>query len=267
MGVKEYLREYSGHNYIYLKSRGNHAIREALDFLNPERMEKVVLVQDQGGWLRYLDYPPKYGYVVEKVKTDYGVIIPDELEKITVKADAIIYEDPAGYFASQPIKEIYEICKKNDCKVILDITGSIGWTEEPGRYADVIICSFGKGKAVNLGYGGFISFKDEPECNVNEEFDKQYEDDANKKLGNLKERQTELRDKCQRIKEELKEFKIIHRERNGINVVVAFDDDKEKERIIRYCDDNNLEYTICPRYIRVLRDAVSIEIKRFSRTF
>ena len=37
---------------------------------------------------------------------------------------------------------------------------------------------------------------------------------------------------------------------------------EEKGKIIKYCEENNLQYTICPRYIRVNCDAISIEVKR-----
>ena len=38
--------------------------------------------------------------------------------------------------------------------------------------------------------------------------------------------------------------------------------DEEKDKIIKYCKENNYEYTLCPRYIRVNENAVSIEVKR-----
>jgi len=47
-----------------------------------------------------------------------------------------------------------------------------------------------------------------------------------------------------------------------INVIIKFDDEEVKQRIIEYCKENNLEYTVCPRYIRVNENAVSIELKR-----
>lgn len=266
MQVKDILKKLIGHNNIILKARGNYAIRDSLKLLNPENIEKKILVQDQGGWLRYLDYPPKYGYIVEKIKTDDGVIKISELEELSRQADAIIYENPAGYFASQPLKQIYETCRKNGCKVILDITGSIGRIDNPGRYADVIICSFGEGKAVNLGHGGLISINDEFSFSsvMQEDFDYSYANALIEKLSELKERQKNLHEISKKIKNELKDFKVLKADYDGINVIVAFDSQDEKEKIIRYCDKNSFEYTLCPRYIRVMRDAVSIEVKRIS---
>jgi len=61
---------------------------------------------------------------------------------------------------------------------------------------------------------------------------------------------------------DLKDFKIIHKEKKGINVVVKYHNEREKERVIDYCKSKNLEYVLCPNYIKVNERAVSIEIKR-----
>jgi hypothetical protein len=65
-----------------------------------------------------------------------------------------------------------------------------------------------------------------------------------------------------KIKKELKKFEIIHPKSYGINVIVKFNNEEEKNKIIKYCDDNKYEYTECPRYIRVNENAISIEVKR-----
>jgi len=36
----------------------------------------------------------------------------------------------------------------------------------------------------------------------------------------------------------------------------------ERERLINYCNNEKLEYTLCPRSIRVKERAVCIEVKR-----
>jgi hypothetical protein len=65
-----------------------------------------------------------------------------------------------------------------------------------------------------------------------------------------------------KIKNDLKKFEIIHPRHKGINVIVRFKNDEEKNKIIKYCEDNKYEYTECPRYIRVNETAISIEVKR-----
>lgn len=254
--AREILRKLTGKKYIYLKARGNHAIREALQAVDSGR--ENILVQDQGGWLRYLDYPQKYGFAVKKVKTDYGIIELEDLENRAKNAAALLYENPAGYIAEQPMDEIYKACSKNGCRVILDITGAIGY--DYTNTADIVIASFGKEKPVNYGYGGVVA-SDEP-LDIEEDFEAEHINGLMKNLNELQNRQSFLHEKARQIKLDLKDYKIIHKEKDGINVVIAFDNEEEKQMITDYCNDKELPYTICPRYIRVMRDAVSIEIKK-----
>lgn len=253
--VKNMLKELTGKKYVYLKARGNYAIRDALQQVKGEK----ILVQDQGGWLRYLDYPPKYGLFVEKLRTNHGIIELEDLKEKNSKADAILYEDPAGYIAEQPVEEIYKLCRKNRCKVILDITGSIGYSKFVGT-SDIIITSFGKEKPVNMGYGGLVA-ADEP-LELTEDFDLNYSQKLLSHLKQLHNNQHFLHEKAKEVKEELKNHKVIHRNHDGINVAVAFDTDAQRDELISYCEKKSIPYTICPRYIRVLRDAVCIEIKK-----
>ncbi len=254
--ARQMLRKFTGKKYIYLKARGNHAIREALKVLNSER--ENILVQDQGGWLRYLDYPPKYGYNIVKVRTNYGIIELNDLEEKAKDSAALLYENPAGYIAEQPVHEMYETCKAQNCRVILDITGAIGY--DYTITSDVVIASFGREKPVNFGYGGLVA-SDNP-LDIEEDFDLAHAEGLVKHLNELGERQRFLHEKAKEVKQDLEDYKIIHPENKGINVIVAFDSENEKKRITEYCEEKELPYTICPRYIRVMRDAVSIEIKK-----
>lgn len=262
------LKKLSGHEYIELTSRGNTAIFAALYCVRKLNLErKDVLVQAQGGWLTYLKYPKMLERNVVMVKTDHGIIDLKELKKKSKNALALLYQQPAGYFAEQPAKEIYDICKKNDCFVVLDISGSIG-DSVLGSYCDISVCSFGRWKPVNLKYGGFLSAKKEEYFEKPKEifnttsFDENYLEPLFKKLKNLKKRYEFFYKINKKIKNELKNFDIIHKDKKGINVVVKFKNEAEKEKIINYCKTNNLEYTLCPRYIRVIENAVSIEVKR-----
>jgi hypothetical protein len=268
------LKEYTNHNIIELTSRGNTAIFAALYiarkwFLdNGEIKKKIVLYPDQGGWISFYKYPGMLELESKKIKTDYGVIDLNYLKNIIKKGnvDALIYSTPAGYFAHQPIKEIYNICKDN-CLVILDITGSIG--TKLGNYADLMVASFGKWKPINMGYGGFVSIKNKDVYEKAREifnttsFDEKYIPLLLKKLEELPKRYELFNKINEKIKDELKDFDIIHRNKKGINVIVKFKD--EKEKIINYCKNNNLEFTLCPRYIRVDEKAVSIEVKRLEQ--
>ena len=255
MNIKEQLKKLTNHKNIYLTSRGNKAIERALSFI-----KGYLLIPDQGSWLSYRKYAKKLGLDVVDVKTDFGVIDLDDLKQKVNGAGALIYQNPAGYFADQPIKEVYKICK-NKCLVILDISGCIGDYELcDGSCADIIVCSFGKWKLIDLGYGGFISSN--RELNIKEDFDKNYLNKLDKKINNVNKRLKYLYSECDKIKKDLSNFDIVHKNKKGVIVIVKFKDSKEKNEIIKYCEMKGYEYTICPREIRVNCNAISIEVKR-----
>ena len=61
---------------------------------------------------------------------------------------------------------------------------------------------------------------------------------------------------------DLAEYDVVHPLDLGFVVVVNFYNNEEKDTIIKYCKDNEFEYTTWPRYIRLNQDAISIELKR-----
>ena len=144
--------------------------------------------------------------------------------------------------------------------VILDVSGCIGSNFYDGNYADIIVCSFGKWKPINLGYGGFISMNFFEENYL--KFDKSHYRALYEKLVNLKNRYQFYEKINKKIKNELKQFSILHKDSKGINVIVEFKDEEEKNNIISYCEKNKYEFVECPKMIRVNRDAISIEVKR-----
>ena len=156
--------------------------------------------------------------------------------------------------------------------VIMDVTGSIGTALCNGNYADFCLSSFGKWKPINLGYGGFLSAKEKEYFDTPKEifnttnFDANYFPELLKNLKNLKKRYSIFERANKKIKKDLKDLNILHKDKEGINVVIKFNDNQEKEKIINYCNKNNLEYTICPKgifkHIKVNCDAISIEIQR-----
>ena len=265
------LKKYTGHEHIELTSRGNTAIFAALYVARKLRQKrKSILIPDQGGWLSYKTYPRHLELNITELKTDYGLIHPAHLALALKKEDinSLVYENPAGYFAHQPVSEIYDACS-GKCTVVLDVSGCIG---DPmlckGEAADIMVGSFGKWKPVEVGYGGFVSMRERRHYEIAKEifnttaFDDTHLDKLFEKLLGVPQRLESLYQQCERIKPDLSAYKVLHRDRKGINVVVAYDSQKEKDSIIGYCDDSAYEYTICPRYIRVMRDAVSIEVKR-----
>lgn len=246
---KELIQKIVNKKYVYLLSRGNKAIK----FISKQFKDKTFLIQDQGGWITYYQYPKKN----KKLKTDYGIVDVNDLKKKANPNSVLLINSLTGYFAEQPIKEIYSTCKKKKCLVINDVSGSIGL--EVSKVGDIVFGSFGKWKTIDVGKGGFIA-SDFPLA-IEEDF-KGSINRLKKQLTNIKQRWKKIDKLSRNVKNELKEFDILHKLKRGINVIIKFHTIKEKEWIISYCEENNYEYTLCPRYIRVNCDAISIELKR-----
>jgi len=260
MDAKEIIKEVLGKKYVYLVDRGNSAIKLALQVAKNKGFEKAY-IQDQGGWLTYRQFPKKMGFEVVELKTDGGLIIPAGLmgqnNFAVSKKNVLLYQSMAGYCAEQDTEEI----RKNfGGLIILDLC-NLG--DKVEFEADIFIGSFGKDKVVNLGYGGFIASDFEIDIK-GYEFDMNKEGELLEKLYASKKRLKFLYHKNRKVKLDLNSLDVIHKDKKGINVIVKFKNDKEKEDIIDYCNKKSYEYTLCPRYIRVNEDAVSIELKRLS---
>jgi hypothetical protein len=266
--ITSHLQRLTRHRYLALVSRGNTAIKIALSGL-PQ--DSTILIPEEGGWLSYKSMPPKLGLRVEEVKCNDSRINLQHLREkfFTQRYTALLYQNPGGYFTKQPFREIYELCRKNSCLVILDISGAIGTELGNGNYADILVGSFGKWKLVDAGIGGFISTKEKKVWDKLVENIPPFENqealaNIERKLEQLPQRIQYLTEQCAQVREELerKKIEIVHRHDPGLVVVARFADDQEKKKIVDYCQEHDLEYTECPRYIRVNKPAISIEVKR-----
>lgn len=263
------IREYTKHKYVKLTNRGNCAILSALYIAKKVNPRAFMLIPDQGGWPTYCTYSELIGMSVKEIKTNFGVIDLNDLKKKANTGSAFIVGSLAGYFAAQQIDEIYKICSEAGCLLILDVSGSIGDDKLcNGEKADLMIGSFGKWKVVDAGYGGFVSTNDlsyfekaEVPFSLIRIYDDAYPEIL-KKLLEARKRLDLLYETARKVKKDLAKYDILHREKEGINVVVKYDGTSEKDSIIQYCKDNNLEYVECPKNIRVETEAISIEIKR-----
>lgn len=263
------IREYTGHKYVKITTRGNSAILSALYIAKKVNPKAFMLVPDQGGWPTYRTYSELMGMSVKEIKTDNGIIDLADLKDKIKTGSAFIVNALAGYFAEQPVKEIYDICRDANCLLILDVSGVIGDDELcDGEFADLMICSFGKWKVVDVGYGGFVSTND---LNYFEKSEvpfsliRVYPDsypEILKKLQGASKRVEFLYENAKKVKKDLAKYDIIHRDKKGLNVVVKYNRTAEKDEIIEYCKQHNLEYVECPKNIRVDTEAISIEVKR-----
>lgn len=260
------LQKLTGHKLIEVVLRGNSAINSALNLVSKD---KTVLIPEEGGWIHYQKAPKKLELKHLEVKcVDAKIDLVDLKQKLFEnKCGAFLYQNPGGYFAEQPMKEIYELCKKNGCLVILDVSGSIGTSLCDGKYADVIIGSFGEWKLVEAKGGGFISCQDK---SVFDRLELQPLNDISQlqtileHLNKLPERIKFLSEKRKKILSDLKEFEVVHPKDIGFVVVVKYENDEQKSELISYCKENQLPYTECPRYIRLNSKAISIEVKQLS---
>ncbi len=252
----EILRNITNKDHIKAVSRGNRAILYALRIAK-KLGKKRVHIQDQGGWITYKQFALKLKLDINIIKTDFGLIDVSTLEQVH-EDSAVLVNSLSGYFAEQDMDTIYNKCFNRGSLVINDITGTIG--TEPGKIGDILVCSFGEGKPVDYGRGGLIATDNSRWLELTQIIEESM--DIKGRLLALEGRQSRLRELSSKIKEELSSFDIIHKDRKGINVVVRFHNPDEKKRLELYCKKKGLEYTICPRQIRVDCDAISIEVKR-----
>src|SRR3989344_9523520 len=119
------LQKLTKQDFMDITIRGDAAITAALSIVPKD---KAVLIPEEGGWLSYPKIPAKLGLKVIEVKCDDAKInLLDLQHKLQENScGALLYQNPGGYFAEQPMKEIYSLCRKNSCLMIIDVSGSIG---------------------------------------------------------------------------------------------------------------------------------------------
>jgi len=254
------LKDLTQKRFVVFVKRGNTAIRLSLKLVG-KLGYKEVLLQDQGGWLTYKQFCKKEKLKPVELRTKQGVLKPEALRGYS--DCALLINSMPGYAALQNMKPVSKVCGEKRIFLINDVTGSIG-TPEAER-GDIILGSFGDDKPVNLGHGGFIATNNYEHLGFLEDNNPDYNIDFNallRKLNTLSKRINYYRLIRSKVLDDLKDYDIIHRKEDGINIIVRYYDDSERERLINYCDNEGLEYTLCPRTIRVKERAVCIEIKR-----
>jgi hypothetical protein len=255
----ENLKSLTGKSKIILTRRGNKALKFTLRALKDAGKTKI-LIQDQGGWLTYPQYAKELGLGLVELKTDYGLVDAGELKKKADSNSILLINSMPGYFAYERIVEIAKIAKKAGAVLVNDVSGSIGSKE--AKIGDIIFGSFGIWKPLNVEYGGFIATDGDYLGDMQSVFDDKFVSKLMEKLEGMDARIKRMKETARKIKDDLNDFGIIHPDAEGFNVVVKFKDDEEKEKILKYCEQNGFEYTLCPRYIRVNENAVCIEVKR-----
>lgn len=254
MDVREALRTYTGKKYVYFVERGNKAIYEALKIAKESGKNKV-LIPDQGGWLTYQQYPAKLNMFSEGVKTKSGVFDLSNLKEKLSKECVVLVNSMPAYSTYENMEMLVDVCHRFGAMVINDVSGSIGKIQ--ARYGDIIVGSFGKWKPICIEKGGFIALDEQ--VPINEvELD---EVSLAKAIKGRGDRVQKWINQVKKIKNDLREFDVLHKDSEGFVVIVKYKSQDEKQKIIDYCEGNNLIHKECPRYIRVMEDAISIEVK------
>ncbi|MFH1770788.1 MAG: DegT/DnrJ/EryC1/StrS family aminotransferase [archaeon] len=251
------LKKLTGKKYIAFTKRGNAAIKVSLK-LAKDLGNKDVIIQDQGGWITYSQFIGELKLNKVHVQTDYGLI---DVSRFLFQRAALLINSMPGYFALQDMKRLYNDCRKRKVLVINDVSGSIGTDE--AKFGDIILGSFGRWKPLNVEEGGFLATDNQYDHDffLDYEVDIDYEKLYGKLL-ELKKKLSFFKKHADKIKKDLNIYNIIHKDKQGLNVVVKFSSEKEKEKLIKYCEKERYEYVECPKYIRVLDNAISIEVKR-----
>ena len=261
--IIEELRRLTQHEYVDLTLSGDAAIEAALLLCSPGQR---LLIPEEGGWLSYEKLSKKRSLACVKVKCDQAKINLVDLRANISGSAAFLYQNPGGYFARQFMKEIYELCHAARCLVIMDVSGALGTELCDGRYADVMVGSFGKWKLVEAQGGGFISSSNiDYQCTVTKNMATPAEEQLpiiRNALGQLSQRIEFLLEKREKILLDLKSYDIMHKNDLGFVVVVKYHSEEEREKIVTYCQEEKLPFTECPRYIRLMERAISIEVKK-----
>ncbi|MFP4523266.1 MAG: DegT/DnrJ/EryC1/StrS family aminotransferase [Candidatus Nanoarchaeia archaeon] len=262
------LKLYTDSTHIIFTPRCNFAIKIALLIAKKLKREHA-LIQEEGGWMTYEKYSKQANLEPIRLTTIDGIINEKELAYFA-QDSVLLINSLAAYCASHDMDSISTECIVNDILLINDVSGSIGSQE--CKQGDMIVGSFGKAKPVPLGKGGFFATNNSEfaklfiKCAKEEDKDFQEEEldfvTLQKHLEKLPQRIKFLQQRCEGIKKDLKDLDIVHEKKQGLNTIIRFSNDDEKQRIINYCKHNNLEYTVCPREIRILKEAISIEVKR-----
>jgi hypothetical protein len=263
------LRELTDKKHILFVQRGNVAIRLALKLAKHLGYKKVLL-QDQGGWITYKQFCKKEKLEAVELKTNHGVLGANALKNYS--GCALLINSMPAYAALQKMRELARVGMKQNIFIINDASGSIG-TEE-AKFGNVILGSFGIDKPVNIsGHGGFMATDSKEYFDFLGKNNPGLEIDFSGLLGRLKDlnkRLSDLKDVRNKLIQQLEESefanKIIHKDEkdygNGVNLIVRYDSEKQKEKLIKLAEKEKLEFTLCPRDIRVNDKAVSFEIKR-----
>ncbi len=265
--AQDNISEITRHEHVKIVNSGNSAILAAMSSFKGR-----ILIPDQGGWTGFKNIAEFLGLEIIEVPTELGVINPEVLEDIIdkYKPEALFITSFAGYITEQPVTELFELCNTNGVILVEDASGGIGDEEgklSNGDHAHVIVASTGSPKIINVGNGGFISTNDNEIFKKSKFILKTLKADPITCAGiftevnNASHVLSKTIEACHVIKKEFKSS--INADKRGITVALKVDEPKKVGYLLR--QKLNVEgrgiITVCPRYDRVIMNAVCIEVK------
>jgi dTDP-4-amino-4,6-dideoxygalactose transaminase len=261
------INHVTGHKYAKVVNSGNSAILAVMSTFKDK-----ILIPDQGGWIGFKNIAEFLSVETIEVPTKLGVLNPEGIEDAIDKynPEALFMTSFAGYIAEQPVKEIYDICEDKNVILVEDASGGIGDKKNllgNGEHSHVIIASTGFPKIINVGNGGFISTNDNEIIKKSKNILKTVRADPITCAGiseEIKIATTSLMktiQACELIKKEIKSA--IYSDKRGITVALRTDDPKKigYELRKRLNVEGRSIISICPKYERLMVDAVCLEIK------
>lgn len=259
--IVETIQKLTGKKNVLLTKRCNTAIMLAMK-VGKQLGYTSITIPDVGGWMTYEQFAVKLKLPVHKINTDDGKIDAKKLK--LVPKTMLFVHSLAGYHWKLDTKAISSVCKRDDALFVEDICGSVG---EP-VFGDIVVCSFGAAKPVNFGTGGFFATDNDEYFSIASSQNEPVVFEAQALLDkltpvNLEKRKNHLfaaRDKLRTVFEHA--GFIVEGDSKALVLIIPYSTADQQKAIEEMCVAHHVEWTVCPRYIRSKKQAISVEIKR-----
>ncbi|MFT7615777.1 MAG: regulator of RNase E activity RraB [Candidatus Woesearchaeota archaeon] len=251
------LQTYVRKDFITLHKRGNQTLKLSLKHAAYLGYTDI-FIPDSGGWMTYEPFAQKAKLTIHKIKTNDGIIDPASL--VLTDKSIVLYHSLGGYYRKQDTEKIAKVCREAGALCIEDACGQP--TVE--TYGTVVVGSFGNAKPINFGTGGFAATNDPKWAEFFAEHAIQIEEpDLLEKVKHADERISFLIKKREQLESvfEKEQIKTIA-DKTALVLIIPFTTEQQQEKITALLEKENIEYELCPRYIRSMQQAVSAEIKR-----
>lgn len=269
----EKILKLTNHDSCQIVNSGNSSILLAMSNISGD-----IIVPNQGAWHGFKQAARFLNKELITIPTDKGLINNEHLEEIGDVKDgsALFLTSFAGYSAEQDIKSISKYCKDNDMLLVEDASGGISDPMHKlanGKYSDVIVCSTGSPKIINVGSGGFVTtsipdfFKDSNFLNKSLKASKETVCGINSEIDYAEYNLTKTIESCFYVKRAFDEH-VLYEDKRGINITFECEDKnairslREKLKV-----DNKSIITSCPNYNRLKIKGFCLELKNINPHF